>query len=84
MVKDAITVNAICPGAVRTLTNEPRMAHDAKRLGKSIAEYEVTMTPLSRRLESEEIAPLALYLASDEALVVTGQYFNIDGGVFMW
>ncbi len=84
IVKDGITVNAICPGAVRTVTNEPRMAYDAQRLGKSVAEYEATMTPLGRRLESEEIAPMAMYLASDEASVVTGQAFNVDGGVFMW
>lgn len=84
VVSDGITVNAICPGAVRTVTNEPRMTYDARRLGKSVAEYEATMTPLGRRLESEEIAPMAVYLASDEASVVTGQAFNVDGGVFMW
>lgn len=84
VVSDGITVNAICPGSVRTVTNEPRMAYDAHRLGKSVAEYEPTMTPLGRRLESEEIAPMAVYLAGDDASVVTGQAFNIDGGVFMW
>ncbi|MDE0080995.1 MAG: SDR family NAD(P)-dependent oxidoreductase [Caldilineaceae bacterium] len=84
VVSDGITVNAICPGAVRTVTNEPRMAYDADRLGKSVAEYEATMTPLGRRLESEEIAPMAVYLASDEASVITGQALNVDGGVFMW
>jgi NAD(P)-dependent dehydrogenase (short-subunit alcohol dehydrogenase family) len=84
VVGDGVTVNAICPGAVRTLTNEPRMAYDAQRLGKSVEEYEATMTPLGRRLESEEIAPMAVYLASDAASVVTGQAWNIDGGVFMW
>ena len=84
VVSDGLTVNAICPGAVRTVTNEPRMNYDARRLGKSVEEYEATMTPLGRRLESEEIAPMAVYLASDEASVVTGQAFNIDGGVFMW
>ena len=84
VVSEGITGNAICPGAVRTVTNEPRMTYDAQRLGMSVAEYEGTMTPLGRRLESEEIAPMAVYLASDAASVVTGQSFNIDGGVFMW
>ncbi len=84
VVGEGITVNAICPGAVRTVTNEPRMTYDARRLGKSVEEYEATMTPLGRRLESEEIPPMAVYLAGDEASVVTGQAFNIDGGVFMW
>ena len=84
VVGDGVTVNAICPGAVRTLTSEPRLAYDAERLGQSAAEYEATMTPLGRRLESEEIAPMAVYLASDAASVVSGQSWNIDGGAFMW
>ena len=84
VVGDGVTVNAICPGAVRTLTSEPRLAYDAERLGQSAAEYEATMTPLGRRLESEEIAPMAVYLASDAASVVSGQSWNIDGGTFMW
>ena len=41
------------------------------------------MTPLGRRLEPEEIAPLAVYLASDESAAMTGQALNIDGGVLM-
>jgi len=81
--KDGITVNAICPGPVRTRINNLRVEYDAKRLGKSVAELEATMTPIGRRLEPNEIAPLAVYLASREASVVTGQAFNIDGGVLM-
>jgi len=38
---------------------------------------------LGRRLEPEEIAPLAVYLASEVAGVVTGQAFNVCGGVLM-
>jgi 3-hydroxybutyrate dehydrogenase len=78
-----ITVNAICPGPVRTRTADLRLEYDAKRLGKPISEYEASMTPIGRRLEPEEIAPLVVYLASREAAVVTGQAFNIDGGYLM-
>jgi len=78
-----ITVNAICPGPVRTRMNDLRMEYDAKRLGKSVAELEETLTPIGRRLEPHEIAPLVVLLASREASVITGQAFNIDGGYLM-
>ncbi len=81
--KQGITVNAICPGPVRTRMNNLRVEYDAKRLGKTVADYEASLTPIGRRLDAHEIAPLAVYLASREASVITGQAFNIDGGLLM-
>jgi NAD(P)-dependent dehydrogenase (short-subunit alcohol dehydrogenase family) len=83
VAKEGITVNAICPGPVRTVMNDRRIAYDAERLGVSFAEQEARMTPIGGRLEPEDMAPMAVYLASDEARMVTGQAFNIDGGVLM-
>ena len=80
VVQDGITVNAICPGPVHTLLNDIRVAYDAQRMGKSFGEMEAIMTPMGRRLEPEEIAPLAVYLASKESSAMTGQAINIDGG----
>jgi NAD(P)-dependent dehydrogenase (short-subunit alcohol dehydrogenase family) len=81
--KDGITVNAICPGPVHTLINDIRIKYDANRLGKSISEFEAGMTPMGRRLEPDEIAPLAVYLASKDSTPMTGQAINIDGGIVM-
>lgn len=81
--RDGITVNAICPGPVRTAMNDIRVAADAERLGLTVEEVEASATPMGRRLEPEEIAPLAVYLASDEAAAVTGQAINVDGGRLM-
>jgi NAD(P)-dependent dehydrogenase (short-subunit alcohol dehydrogenase family) len=84
VAKEGITVNAICPGPVRTLMNNKRIVYDAERLGKTTADIEAAATPLGRRLDPDEIAPLAVYLAGPAAAVVTGQAFNIDGGLVMY
>jgi NAD(P)-dependent dehydrogenase (short-subunit alcohol dehydrogenase family) len=81
VARDGITVNAICPGPVRTEMNERRVEYDAKRLGLTVAELEARLTPIGRRLEPEEIVPMALLLASEESAAITGQAFNVCGGI---
>lgn len=83
VARDGITVNAICPGPVRTRMNDKRIAYDAGRRGVSFAEQEASLTPIGGRLEPDDIAPLAVYLAGDASRMVTGQAFNICGGLLM-
>jgi 3-hydroxybutyrate dehydrogenase len=78
---NGITVNAICPGPVHTLMSDKRVEYDAQRRGLSFADQEASLTPQGRRLEPEEVSPLAVWLASDEARMVTGQGWNVCGGV---
>jgi NAD(P)-dependent dehydrogenase (short-subunit alcohol dehydrogenase family) len=78
-----ITVNAICPGPVHTVMNDRRIEYDANRQGMDFEVLEAKLTPLGRRLEPDEIAPLAVYLASDGAATMVGQAINIDGGVLL-
>jgi len=82
--KHGITVNAICPGPVRTAVSDMRIQYDAQRLGKTLEELESSLTPLGRRVEPEEVATLAVFLATEQARAITGQPYNIDGGLVMF
>jgi NAD(P)-dependent dehydrogenase (short-subunit alcohol dehydrogenase family) len=80
---EGITVNCVNPGPVRTRVNDLRLAYDATRLGRAVEEYERTLTPIGGRLEPEDIAEMVVYLAGDGARMITGQAYNVDGGVNM-
>ena len=78
-----ITVNAICPGWVETDMASAGMEGIARRLGVTVEEFHsdaMSRVPLGRMLQPEEIAPLALYLLSDSAGMMTGQAINLCGG----
>ncbi len=70
-----VTCNAIAPGFIRTDMTE--------MLGEKIQEEILKIVPLKDMGEVEEIANLALYLASPEARYITGQVIAIDGGMTM-
>lgn len=78
-----VTVNAVCPGPVRGAANDQRILYDAGRLGVSVQELESKITPLGRRLDPAEIAPIVVLLAGDESVAITGQSFNVCGGTLM-
>lgn len=82
--KDGVTSNALCPGTTVTRTADLRLRYEAQRLGKSFESIDQSISPLGRRILPEEVAPMAVYLASPEAGCVTGQTFVIDGGQLNW
>jgi glucose 1-dehydrogenase len=70
-----ITVNNIGPGAIDTPMDAPLKAHP-EQMNALLAEI-----PVGRMGQPEEVAGLAVYLASDEAAYVTGSTYFIDGGM---
>ena len=86
LAKHNINVNAICPGATRTSLYDRVMEQLTEREGISEAEAIARMDasiPLKRSNTPDDIANMAAFLASDEAHNITGQSFNVDGGL-MW
>ena len=81
VAEHGITANAICPGVTRSKMNDLRLEYDAERLGTTFEQLEHAASPLGRRLEPEEIAALAVFLASDEARAINGQSIRVCGGV---
>ncbi len=77
-VTRGIRCNAICPGTVET----PSLGERIKALGneEEARKAFIARQPMGRLGTADEIAALALYLASDESGFVTGQEFIIDGG----
>ncbi|WP_028221242.1 SDR family oxidoreductase [Paraburkholderia oxyphila] len=82
-VTRGIRCNAICPGTVASPSLEERIAAQAAAQGTSVDAARaafVARQPMGRVGKPEEIAALALYLASDESAFTTGQTHVIDGG----
>jgi 2-keto-3-deoxy-L-fuconate dehydrogenase len=78
-----VRCNAICPGTVESPSLEERIAAQAKAQGATIDAVRaafVARQPMGRVGKAEEIAALALYLASDESSFTTGHAHVIDGG----
>ena len=80
-----INVNAICPGLVETdLVKNAEKAAEARGLGpKEFREASYARIPMGRFLEPEEVAHIAVYLASSESDGMTGQTITISGGMRM-
>jgi 2-keto-3-deoxy-L-fuconate dehydrogenase len=78
-----IRCNAICPGTVESPSLHQRIEAQAKASGQNIDAVQaafVARQPMGRIGRTEEIAALAVYLASDESAFTTGTTQVIDGG----
>jgi 2-keto-3-deoxy-L-fuconate dehydrogenase len=82
-ITKGVRCNCICPGTVQSPSLDDRISARAKSLGTSedaVRKMFVDRQPMGRLGTAEEIAAIAVYLASDEAAFTTGQAFVVDGG----
>jgi len=81
-----VTVNAICPGYVdteRTRENAQQMADQTGKNVEDVLRLFAQRSPQNRLIAPEEVAALAVMLASERAGGITGQAINVDGGAVM-
>src|ERR1051326_7732775 len=82
-IKRGIRANAICPGTIQSPSLDERIAALAKSTGQPLAAVRqnfVDRQPMGRLGTPQEVAVLAVYLASDESSFTTGQIHLVDGG----
>lgn len=79
-----ITINAVCPGWVETEMGRQSMRQIAQHHQippELFMESEIQAVPIQRWIQSEEVAAMVSYLASEQAAAITGQAFEISGGL---
>jgi 2-keto-3-deoxy-L-fuconate dehydrogenase len=82
-IRQGVRVNAICPGTIQSPSLDDRIAELAKSSGKTLKEVRqafIDRQAMGRLGTAEEIAWLAVYLASDESSYTTGHIHLADGG----
>jgi 2-keto-3-deoxy-L-fuconate dehydrogenase len=77
-IKQGIRCNAICPGTIATPSLDDRIA--AQGGTQQVRDAFIARQPLGRLGTADEVASLALYLASDESAFTTGTIHVVDGG----
>ncbi|WP_119697131.1 SDR family NAD(P)-dependent oxidoreductase [Microbacterium halotolerans] len=82
----SVLVNAICPGIIETAMKHRERVEGAELRGLTAADIEAedsSQVPLGRTGTPEDVAGVALFLASDLASYMTGQGINVTGGMTM-
>jgi len=83
-ITKGIRVNAICPGTIVSPSLQERIAELSAQTGKSadaVRRSFVERQPMGRLGTPEEVAALAVFLASDESSYITGHAHPVDGGM---
>jgi NAD(P)-dependent dehydrogenase (short-subunit alcohol dehydrogenase family) len=79
-------VNAICPGVTQTELSNANLRVRAQQEGVTEEEMQrrrVADIPIRRANDPEDIAAMAVFLSSPGARNITGQNYNVDGGIIM-
>jgi 2-keto-3-deoxy-L-fuconate dehydrogenase len=82
-IRRGVRCNAICPGTIQSPSLDQRIATLAAQTGQdeaAVRQAFIDRQPMGRLGTAEEVAMLAVYLASDEASYTTGQIHLVDGG----
>jgi NAD(P)-dependent dehydrogenase (short-subunit alcohol dehydrogenase family) len=86
LAKHNINVNAICPGVTRTALSDANLRVRAEQEGltfEEAARRRAEVIPLQRANDPEDIAAMVVFLASPGARNITGQSYNVDGGLVL-
>jgi 2-keto-3-deoxy-L-fuconate dehydrogenase len=82
-IRTGVRCNAICPGTIESPSLEERIASLSRSSGdpiEAVRKSFIDRQPMGRIGKAEEVAALAVYLASDESAFTSGQIFLVDGG----
>jgi 2-keto-3-deoxy-L-fuconate dehydrogenase len=85
-IRRGVRCNAICPGTIESPSLDGRIEAQSRSRGEPLEKIRqefIDRQPMGRLGKPEEIAAIAVYLASDESAFATGQAFIVDGGFAM-